>query len=64
MGNTFGKAFLITTWGESHGPAIGVIIDGSPPGLKLTDTDIQLELDHRRPEQRDELENILKEKAE
>ncbi|MBC2698580.1 MAG: chorismate synthase [ANME-2 cluster archaeon] len=51
MGNTFGKAFSITTWGESHGPAIGVVIDGCPPGLELTDTDIQLELDRRRPGQ-------------
>lgn len=51
MGNTFGKAFTITTWGESHGPAIGVVIDGCPPGLKLTEADIQLELDRRRPGQ-------------
>jgi chorismate synthase len=51
MGNTFGKAFSITTWGESHGPAIGVVIDGCPPGLKLTEADIQLELDRRRPGQ-------------
>ncbi len=50
-GNTFGKAFSITTWGESHGPAIGVVIDGSPPGLELTNADIQLELDRRRPGQ-------------
>jgi len=51
MGNTFGKAFSITTWGESHGPAIGVVIDGCPPGLELTNVDIQLELDRRRPGQ-------------
>ncbi len=51
MGNTFGKAFSITTWGESHGPAIGVVIDGCPPGLELTEADIQLELDRRRPGQ-------------
>jgi len=51
MGNTFGKAFLITTWGESHGPAIGVVIDGCPPGLELTNADIQIELDRRRPGQ-------------
>ena len=51
MGNTFGKAFSITTWGESHGPAIGVVIDGCPPGLELTNADIQLELDRRRPGQ-------------
>jgi chorismate synthase len=51
MGNTFGKAFSITTWGESHGPAIGAVIDGCPPGLELTEADIQLELDRRRPGQ-------------
>ncbi|MDF1556828.1 MAG: chorismate synthase [ANME-2 cluster archaeon] len=51
MGNTFGKAFSITTWGESHGPAIGVVIDGCPPGLELSETDIQHELDRRRPGQ-------------
>jgi chorismate synthase len=51
MGNTFGKAFSITTWGESHGPAIGVVIDGCPPGLELTEADIQHELDRRRPGQ-------------
>jgi chorismate synthase len=51
MGNTFGKAFSITTWGESHGPAIGVVIDGCPPGLELTEADIQHDLDRRRPGQ-------------
>ena len=51
MGNTFGKAFSITTWGESHGPAVGVVIDGCPPGLKLTEADIQHDLDRRRPGQ-------------
>lgn len=51
MGNTFGKAFSITTWGESHGPAVGVVIDGCPPGLDLTEADIQYELDRRRPGQ-------------
>ncbi|MBE0523641.1 MAG: chorismate synthase [Methanosarcinales archaeon] len=51
MGNTFGKAFSITTWGESHGPAVGVVIDGCPSGLKLTEADIQHDLDRRRPGQ-------------
>lgn len=51
MGNTFGKAFSITTWGESHGPAVGVVIDGCPPGLELTEADIQHDLDRRRPGQ-------------
>lgn len=50
-GNTFGKIFQITTWGESHGSAIGVVIDGCPPGLELSSADIQAELDRRRPGQ-------------
>jgi len=53
MGNTFGKAFAITTWGESHGPGIGVVIDGCPAGLELDISDIQHELDRRRPGQSD-----------
>ncbi len=51
MGNTFGHMFRITTWGESHGDAVGVVIDGCPPGLKLSLDDIQPELDRRRPGQ-------------
>ncbi len=47
--NTFGEYFRITTWGESHGKAIGVVIDGCPPGIALTEEDIQSELDLRRP---------------
>ncbi|HEY0626498.1 MAG TPA: chorismate synthase [Allosphingosinicella sp.] len=47
--NSFGRLFRFTTWGESHGPAIGVVIDGCPPGLALSETDIQLWLDKRRP---------------
>ena len=50
-GNTFGELFRITTWGESHGYAVGVVIDGCPAGLPLEDTDIQKELDRRRPGQ-------------
>ncbi len=49
MGNRFGHLFTITTWGESHGPAIGVVIDGCPAGLDLFETDIQKALDERRP---------------
>lgn len=49
--NTFGHLFRITTWGESHGPAIGAIVDGCPPGIALDETDIQLHLDRRRPGQ-------------
>src|SRR5438128_11860970 len=51
MGNTFGHLFRITTWGESHGGAVGVIVDGCPPRLALTEADIQAELDRRRPGQ-------------
>ncbi len=47
--NSFGHLFRVTTWGESHGPAIGGVIDGCPPRLKLTEADIQPWLDRRRP---------------
>ena len=50
-GNTFGTLFRFTTWGESHGPAIGVIVDGVPPRLPLAEPDIQQWLDKRRPGQ-------------
>ena len=53
MGNTFGKAFRITTWGESHGGGVGVVIDGCPPRLPITLEEIQAELDRRRPGQSD-----------
>ena len=49
--NTFGKVFRFTTWGESHGPAIGCIIDGCPPLIQLNEHDIQKELDRRKPGQ-------------
>jgi chorismate synthase len=48
-GNSFGKLFTVTTFGESHGPAIGCVIDGCPPGLALSEADIQPELDRRKP---------------
>ena len=48
-GNTFGKSFTVTTFGESHGPAIGGIVDGCPPGLALTPKDLQVDLDRRKP---------------
>lgn len=48
-GNTFGSLFTVTTFGESHGPAIGCIIDGCPPGLILSEADIQPDLDRRKP---------------
>jgi chorismate synthase len=49
--NTFGHLFRITTWGESHGPAIGCVVDGCPPGIPLGEGDIQTYLDKRRPGQ-------------
>jgi chorismate synthase len=48
-GNTLGTLFRVTNFGESHGPAIGCVVDGCPPGLALSEADIQLELDRRRP---------------
>ncbi|MEY8508788.1 chorismate synthase [Lachnospiraceae bacterium 42-17] len=50
-GSTYGTLFSITTWGESHGPAVGVVIDGCPAGLPLTEDDIQKYLDRRKPGQ-------------
>jgi chorismate synthase len=47
--NTFGRTFRFTTWGESHGPAIGAVVDGCPPGLPISEADIQPFLDKRRP---------------
>ncbi len=47
--NTFGRVFRFTTWGESHGPALGAVVDGCPPGIALSETDIQPWLDRRRP---------------
>ena len=51
MGSSFGQLFRITTWGESHGGGVGVVIDGCPPRLELSDEDIQRDLDRRRPGQ-------------
>ncbi len=48
-GDTFGRLFTVTTFGESHGPAMGCVVDGCPPGLELTESDIQHDLDRRRP---------------
>jgi chorismate synthase len=50
-GNSFGTLFRFTTWGESHGPAIGVVVDGVPPRLPLAEPDIQQWLDKRKPGQ-------------
>jgi chorismate synthase len=51
MGNTFGTLFRVTTWGESHGGGVGAVVDGCPPRLPLSETDIQPQLDRRRPGQ-------------
>src|SRR5438876_12406130 len=51
MGNTFGQLFRVTTFGESHGGGVGVVIDGCPPRIALSDSDIQDEVDRRRPGQ-------------
>jgi chorismate synthase len=50
-GNTFGKLFTVTSFGESHGPALGCVVDGCPPGLKLSEVDMQRDLDRRKPGQ-------------
>src|SRR3954469_18764358 len=49
--NSFGHLFRVTTWGESHGPAIGCVVDGAPPRIALTEADIQYFLDRRKPGQ-------------
>ena len=49
--NTFGKLFRFTTWGESHGPAIGCIVDGCPPNIPIKEAEIQIEMNKRRPGQ-------------
>src|SRR3954465_1858733 len=51
MGSSFGELFRITTWGESHGGGVGVVIDGCPPRIELSEEEIQHELDRRRPGQ-------------
>ena len=48
-GNTFGTLFTVTSFGESHGPAIGCVVDGCPPGLEISEADIQAELNRRKP---------------
>ena len=48
-GSTLGTLFCVTSFGESHGPAIGCVVDGCPPGMALTEADIQIDLDRRRP---------------
>ena len=50
-GNTFGKLFTVTSFGESHGSALGCVVDGCPPGLDLSEVDMQRDLDRRKPGQ-------------
>jgi chorismate synthase len=63
--NTFGKIFRFTTWGESHGPAIGCVVDGCPPNIALTEKDIMVDMNRRRPgkskftSQRKESDNVI-----
>ena len=51
MSSSFGQLFRITTFGESHGPGVGVVVDGMPPGITVDVADVQRELDRRRPGQ-------------
>ena len=51
MSSSFGQLFVVTTFGESHGPAVGVVVDGMPPGIRVDTADVQLQLDRRRPGQ-------------
>ena len=50
-GNTFGQLFRVTTFGESHGGMVGAVVDGCPPGLEISEGEIQIELDRRKPGQ-------------
>lgn len=61
-GNTFGTLFRITTWGESHGSATGVVIDGCPSGLSITEAEIQKEVDRRRPQEGSKITTTRREK--
>src|ERR1700754_3451838 len=51
VSSSFGQLFRITTWGESHGGGVGVVVDGCPPRIPLTEADVQVDLDRRRPGQ-------------
>src|SRR6058998_1429754 len=51
MSSSFGQLFVVTTFGESHGPAVGVVVDGMPPGVPVDPADVQRDLDRRRPGQ-------------
>ncbi|MDJ0584586.1 chorismate synthase, partial [Microcystis sp. M49636_WE2] len=51
MGNTFGRLFRVSTFGESHGGGVGVVIDGCPPRLEISEEEIQIDLDRRKPGQ-------------
>ncbi|MFH1533373.1 MAG: chorismate synthase [Nitrospirota bacterium] len=61
-GSSIGTNFKVTTWGESHGPAIGAVIQGCPPNLKLTEKDIQIEIDRRKPAKSSKISTTRREK--
>ena len=58
-GNSIGQHFRVTTFGESHGIALGCIVDGCPPGLEITEADLQTDLDRRRPAHHVTLPNVV-----
>ncbi len=60
--NTFGSRFVVSTWGESHGEALGAVVDGCPPGIKLSESDIQKELNRRRPAEKSKVSTTRREK--
>ncbi|PIR54883.1 chorismate synthase [Candidatus Peregrinibacteria bacterium CG10_big_fil_rev_8_21_14_0_10_36_19] len=62
--NTFGSNFVVSTWGESHGEALGAIVDGCPAGIKLSEADIQKELNRRRPAEKSKVSTTRREKDE
>lgn len=61
-GSSIGTNFKVTTWGESHGPAIGAVVQGCPPNLKLTEKDIQIEVDRRKPSKSSKISTTRREK--
>lgn len=61
-GSSIGSKFIVTTWGESHGPALGAVIQGCPPNLKLTEKDIQIEVDRRKPSKNSKISTTRREK--
>ena len=60
-GSTIGTKFKVTTWGESHGPAIGAIVEGCPAKFPLSEKDIQIEIDHRKPKAKSKISTTRRE---